>query len=87
MDIEAVDRELARFIEKRAKGREMANRVEESWKEPTRRRHRQRQRETAEAWVAYYRSMAISHHDMAAQLSAKADDLAAQLGEQPKGAA
>ena len=56
--LEAVDRELNAFIEKRAKGREAANRAEESWKAPTRQRHQQRQRENALAWADHYQSMA-----------------------------
>ena len=87
MDLETVDRELAAFVERRVKGREAANRAEESWKAPTRRRLRQQQRDNAEAWVRHYRSMARAHHDMAARFAAQADDVLERLGEQPKGAA
>ena len=73
--LENVDRELNAFIEKRAKRREAANAAEESWKEPTRRRQQQAQRENALAWARHYQSMARAHHDMAAQMAAKADDV------------
>ena len=86
MNLESAERELNAFIERRAKGRKEATAFEESWKAPTR-RLRQQQRENAEAWAQHYRSMARAHHDMAAQLSAKADAVLEQLEEQPKGAA
>ena len=82
--LEAVDRELNAFIEKRAKGREAANAAEASWKAPARERRQQTRRENALAWAQHYQSMARAHHDMAAQMAAKADDVLEQLGEQPK---
>ncbi len=85
MDVENAERELNAFIERRAKGRQAANAAEESWKEPTRRRRRQERRDNALAWAQHYQSMARAHHDMAAQLSAKADAVLEQL-EEPKGA-
>ena len=87
MDLETVDRELNAFIERRANARKEANAFEESWREPTRRRRRQQQRDNALAWADYYRSMAHAHHDMAARFAARADRILDQLGEQPKGAA
>ena len=86
MEVDAAERELAAFIERRANAREAANRAEESWKAPTRRRLRQRQRENAEAWAQHYQSMARVHHGMAAEVAAKADAVRGRLEEQPKGA-
>ncbi len=83
MDAETAERELNAFIERRAKGREAANRAEESWKAPTRRRWRQRQQEIMLDWADHYRSMARVHHGIAA---AKADAVLESL-EEPKGAA
>lgn len=73
MDVETAERQINAFVEKRAAGREAANRAEESWKEPTRRRRRQERRENAQAWAAHYQNMARAHHDMAASAAAKAD--------------
>ena len=77
--LEAVDKELAAFVEKRAKSRETANREEESWKAPTRRRRRQERRENALAWADHYASMARVHHGLAAECAEKADAVLEQL--------
>jgi hypothetical protein len=79
VDGDSAERELNAFVSRRSKGREEANRAEESWKAPTRRRQQQRQRENAEAWARYYQALARTHHDLAAKAAAKADDIIERL--------
>ncbi len=86
MNIETAERELNRFIERRAKSREAANLREESWKAPTRRRNQQERRENARAWADHYASLARVHHGLAAEMAARADAVLELLEDEPKGA-
>ncbi len=51
MDLVSVQKTLNDLVQQRAKSRETANRQEESWKLPTRRRQQRMRRENALAWA------------------------------------
>jgi hypothetical protein len=76
--VEAAEAALDQFIERRARGREDAQREEEFWKESTRRVNEKRRRENLAAWCEYYRQLALRHHDLAAENAARADALAGE---------
>jgi thiamine kinase-like enzyme len=80
-DLEAAEKaesQIDAFILKRSRERDDANRIEEAWKESTRRVNEKRLRENRDAWAAHYRQLALCHHDLAAENAARAD---AMLGE------
>ncbi len=73
MNIESVEKTLSDIVEKRAKGRAVANIAAEGWKASTRQRRQRERRENALAWASHYSSLARAHHDLAAEMAAKAD--------------
>ena len=75
---EAVEQALDHFIEKRAREKADANRVEELWAASERRDQELRRRERREAWLEHERHMARLHADLAEEHRAKA----ARLGEE-----
>jgi hypothetical protein len=75
VDLETAERQINLFIEKRAAEREVANREEESWKEPTRRRRARMRRENRAAWFSHYSSLADSLRASADHYEAKAQAL------------
>jgi hypothetical protein len=81
--VERAESEIDRFIERRANGRELANREEALWKE-SERKHRERQRRRNLAlWYDFFLSMADSH----AQLATSYEERALQLLEEGGGGA
>ncbi len=79
MNIESVGKTLSDSVEKRAKGRAVANIAAEGWKASTRERREQIRRENARAWASHFESLALAHHDLAAAAAAKSDALREQL--------
>jgi hypothetical protein len=72
-DVEAAESQLNVLIERRSKGRDEANAHAAMWA-ASERRHRENIRaQNREAWAAYYRGLARSHHALAAENAARAD--------------
>ncbi len=69
---EAVESELDRLIEKRAAEGRDAGRVEELWKDSTRRHNEQRREELGAAWRAHHLRMREVHARLAEEHEARA---------------
>ncbi len=67
--IEAVEAELDRLVEKRAREARDANAIEELWVESVRRHHARRREENAALWRAYHLSQAARLEATAAELA------------------
>jgi hypothetical protein len=83
IDVDAIDRveaELDAFIEKRAREKANANRVDEFWDEQDR-RHRERQREeNRRDWCDFHRQMQTLHLGLAAEHASRRSRLLAESG-------
>jgi hypothetical protein len=71
--IERAESELNSFINKRARGRDEANAEAKLWAASVRCHKEEQRRVNAQAWAAYYRTLALVHHGLAAENSARAD--------------
>ncbi len=75
MDVEAMERvesELDRIIEKRAHEAKDAERIEDLWKESTRRERDKRRRENRALWHGHHEHMRELHSSLAAEHEARA---------------
>jgi hypothetical protein len=75
LDTEAVERveaELDRLVERRAVEARDAERVEDLWKESTRRARDKRRRENAAAWYGHHEHMRELHSSLSAEHEARA---------------
>ncbi len=63
--VEAIESEIARIIERRAREREDANRVEELWKDSARLHNERRRRENGAAWREHHLRMREVHARLA----------------------
>ncbi len=75
---EAAERELNRFIESRAKGREAANEEAARQRAEDRRRLAEMHREHKVLWIEHYRRLTITHLEMAKDFRRRARALAGQ---------
>ncbi len=74
-DLEAAEKaesQIDAFILKRSRERDDANRIEEAWKESTRRVNEKRLRENRDAWAAHYEAMYRTHARLASDHAARA---------------
>ncbi len=75
MDVEAIERvesELDRIIEKRAHEAKDAERIEDLWKESTRRERDKRRRENRALWYGHHVHMRELHSSLAREHEARA---------------
>ena len=72
---DAVDAELDRLIEKRAKGAKKAAAEEMMWKASVRRYHEAARRKNQAAWYAHFCRMADNHAALAADYAERAERL------------
>ncbi len=82
MDTVTAEAELNRFLDRQAgkvkedrAGQEAANRREAELKRADERHTAQLHRENRALWVEHFQRMARSHHDLAAEYAARADQL------------
>ena len=73
---ERVEAELDSFIEKRAREKEDANRVEELWTASEARHRERRRRENQEAWHGFHCHMERLHSALSAEHRERAEALA-----------
>jgi hypothetical protein len=78
--IEKAEAQIDQFIEKRAREKADANKVEEFWAESARRHNEKRQRELREEWRGFHAHMQDLHASLAAEHAAKAEALL-EVGE------
>ncbi len=70
--VEAIEGGIDRIIERRAREREDANRVEELWKDSTRLHNEKRRREVRAAWYSHHVALCDVHRRLASEHEAKA---------------
>ncbi len=80
-DVEAVEMQLDRIMERRAVEARDTERVEELWKESTRAHRERRQEANRVAWRCFYLEQAERLERTAAELAASHRARAARLGE------
>ncbi len=77
--VEAIESEIDRIIERRARERDDANRVEELWKESARKAGGQRRKENRALWHGYHMDQAERIERVASEIAAghraKAEEL------------
>ena len=81
--VERVESELNLFIEKRARDKEEANRLEAAWAESTRRHNAQRREVNRQSWIAYYGHMHRLHLGLAAEHANRGSRLMLEAGYEP----
>lgn len=69
---EAIESEIDRIIERRAREREDASRVEELWKDSTRVHNERRRRENGAAWYDYHMTLSYIHRQLSEEHEAEA---------------
>jgi hypothetical protein len=74
-DVERVEAELDKFIEKRAREKREANLIEEEWARTERQDRERRRRENCAAWVAYEMHLSELHASLREEHRAKAEAL------------
>ena len=72
---ERVEAELDSFIEKRARERADANRIEQLWQESARRDRERRRAENREAWHGFHAHMQELHASLSEEHRSKAEAL------------
>ena len=80
-NIERVEEDLNRLIERRAKGVNHANEEARYWADRDRRRNHAAQLVNAKAWAAFHGGRALHHHDLAAQAARRRDEALALVEE------
>ena len=78
-DLEAAEKaesQIDQFIEKRARGREDANRIDEFWADQERQHRERRREENRVAWCDYERHLERIHMGLALEHRARAEALA-----------
>jgi len=78
---EAVEEDLNRLIERRAREADDANRVAEAWAESARRYNLRAAAERRQAWIRFHADMSVVHSRIAAEHEQKAALLADIEGE------
>ncbi len=72
MDVAKASDQIDELISKREKQREAANREEENWKAPTRRRRERIRKRNRAEWFAYFSGLAESHRKISEGFEARA---------------
>lgn len=76
---EALEAEIDRLIERRARERDDANHIEELWRESARKVNGQRRRENAALWYGYHMDQAERIERVASQIAATHRERAEEL--------
>ncbi len=85
MDVEAVEMQLDRIIEKRAREAKDANAVEAAWAESTRIHHARRREHNRWEWIRFFEHMRDLHQGLADEHRSKAEALAGDPMQTTKG--
>lgn len=81
MDVKSAEKQINALIDKRASGREAANREEESFLDFTRKRRRQVRLENGYAWAEHLQGKIRRHNAIAVRAARKLDAVLEEIEE------